>query len=136
MAGFVLDASVTLSWLLDDEINAKADQALHALAELGAIVPTLWHMEVRNAMLMAVRRNRITLDDTKIRLASLKDLPIVTDLEPQFDAAFDLGNQYTLTLYDAMYLELALRKQIPLVTLDGYLNKAATSDAGAGLPTL
>lgn len=128
----VLDASVTLAWLLDDE----ADAATHALFERviaeGAIVPSLWRLEVANALLAAARRKRISFAVVDNSLADLAVLPIETDSETDARAWQEtqkLARQHDLTMYDAAYLELALRLKCPLATLDKALQNAAAKHA-------
>ena len=134
MSGFVLDASVTLVWLFDDENHPQAEAALRALEIAGAVVPSLWHSEIRNALLVAQRRNRLTVEDARERLKALSDLPIQTDNTPDLDKAFDLAQKHTLSFYDALYLELAVRLRLPLASLDKRLIEAATSTSSEGLP--
>jgi predicted nucleic acid-binding protein len=125
---FVLDSSVTLSWYFDDERTEATIALLRRVAGSGATVPSLWRLEVANGLQVAVRRGRI---DTAYRNASLQDLgsfAIVVDTETDrhaWAATLQLSDRLRLTLYDASYLELALRLQLPLATLDGGLAKAA-----------
>ena len=124
----VLDSSMPLAWLFEDEYSQQADAALHQVMETSAIVPSLWRLEVANALQMAIRRNRI---DTAFRDASLIDLAalaIVVDTETDFQAwrtTLHLADRCGLTLYDAAYLELAQRFELPLATLDQALCEAA-----------
>ena len=124
----VLDSSMTLAWLFEDEYSQQADAALHQVMETSAIVPSLWRLEVANALQMAIRRNRI---DTAFRDASLIDLAalaIVVDTETDSQAwrtTLHLADRCGLTLYDAAYLELAQRFELPLATLDQALCEAA-----------
>ena len=134
MSGFVLDASITLVWLLDDESHEQAETALRALEQTGAIVPDLWHSEIRNSLLVAERRNRITKTDVDERLKAVLELPISFDGAPSYDDALNLARTYQLSFYDALYLELAVRKKLPLASLDKKLLTAATD--GEGLPDL
>ena len=126
MTQFVLDASVAAVWLLDDEQEPRAEEALFELEKFGAIVPQLWHAEVRNCLLVAERRGRISAQDADERLKALSELPIQTDLEPDHDHALQLARKYKLSLYDALYLELAVRKSTSLCSLDKALIKAAS----------
>lgn len=128
MSGCVLDASVVLAWLFDDEQDPRANAALTRLGEDGGIVPHLWHLEVRNALLVAERRGRVTHDQAAQRLGELQKLPIQTDANTNFDAAFSLARTHRLSFYDAVYLELARRRNIPLVSVDAALDRAATAE--------
>ena len=125
MTHFVLDASVAAVWLLDDEKHPVAEEALLELEKSGAIVPQLWHAEVRNCLLVAERRGRISGHDADERLKALSELPIQTDLEPDHDDALQLARKHNFSLYDALYLELALRKNTSLCSLDKALIKSA-----------
>ena len=124
----VLDASVAVAWLLDDEDEPVAIVPLGTLEEQEALVPQLWHLEIRNALLAAERRGRIAPDQVAARLADLKTLPIHVDQEPDFDAAMGLARDHRLTFYDAMYLELAIRRDAQLATLDAALARAAAEE--------
>ncbi len=124
----VLDSSMTLAWLFEDENSDQADTVLQQVAESGATVPSLWRLEVANALQMAVRRGRI---DTAFRDASLADLAalaIVIDSETDHQAwrtTLHIADSYKLTLYDAAYLEQAQRLNLPLASLDQALCDAA-----------
>ena len=132
MPRFVLDASVATAWLLDDEDEALSNTALARLETEEALVPQLWHVEVRSALLGAERRGRIRSDEVDERLRSLGDLPVRTDNDPHFGAVLALARTHGLSMYDAMYLELAQRLDAPLVTLDKAL--AHTSHAAGLMP--
>ena len=114
----MLDASVATSWLLDDEDEALSTAALARLETEEALVPQLWHIEVRSALLGAERSGRIRSDEVDERLRGLRDLPVRTDTDPRFGAALALARAHSLSQYDAMYLELAQRLDAPLLTLD------------------
>ncbi|MDE0456689.1 MAG: type II toxin-antitoxin system VapC family toxin [Chromatiales bacterium] len=134
MSAFVLDASVAVTWLVDDEDHPLADAARRRIVDGGAFVPQVWHLEVRNALLVAELRRRITAGGTSVRLRSLKELPIHTDTEPDLEAALELARGHDLTIYDAVYLELARRRDEALATLDTALARAAAA-AGVVLVT-
>ena len=129
MSAFVVDASVSASWLFDDENDAGAASALSMLEDAQGIVPKLWHFEMRNILLVAMCRNRITPEGMKDRVAALAVLPLETDTEPDLDRAMALAETHRLTFYDALYLELALRRRAGLVTLDAQLRDAAMREA-------
>jgi len=122
---FVLDASVAVAWLLDDEDEMRAAAALVRIETEVALVPQFWHLEVRNALLGAERRGRIRVDEVNERMRSLAELPVRTDTEPQIGAAFALARTHRLSMYDAVYLELAQRSDARLATLDKALARAA-----------
>ena len=125
---FVLDASVAACWLLDDEEDADAGSALDRLRQEDALVPQLWHVEMRNCLLVAHRRQRLSDNDLDERLGALADLPVRTDADVDLDTSFALARKHGLSLYDAMYLNLAQRRGIPLATLDKALRRAATAE--------
>lgn len=128
MTSLVLDASVTASWLLEDELDPQAGVAVELVREDGALVPQLWHYEVRNALLAAQRRGRLREDEVPERLDSLGHMPVLTDQEPDLQVAMELANGHGLSFYDAMYLELAFRRQLPLATFDARLARAARAE--------
>ena len=128
MSGMVVDASIVVAWLFDDEDDSRADRALERLAEEGALVPQLWHLETRNSLLATERRGRLSGEEVEQRLDALKDLPIATDEEPDLRSAFDLARAHGLSLYDALYLELAKRRRATLATLDRPLGRAAAAE--------
>ncbi len=120
----MLDASVAACWLLDDEIDPRAAAAAERAPLDGVIVPQLWHLEVRNALLVARRRGRITADGLSQRIGALRNLSVTTDTDTDFDAALALAQVHSLSFYDATYLELALRRQAAVATLDRVLGQA------------
>ncbi|MGH9430784.1 MAG: type II toxin-antitoxin system VapC family toxin [Terriglobia bacterium] len=127
MAAFEVDAPASLPWCFGDEATT-ATNALLARLRTGdeAIVPAHWLLELANALLIAVRRKRISSQDTRQFLTDLEFLPIRIDTKNLVrTAVFPLAEQYGLTLYDAAYLELAIREGLPLATLDHDLRKAA-----------
>jgi predicted nucleic acid-binding protein len=132
MAVFVADASVTLAWCFEDEATNWTDEFLERLRQGDRIiVPAHWPAEVANALLTAVRRNRIRPEQPQLLWDYLGRLPI--DTEPALTTVrgkevLALGEKHNLTVYDAAYLELARRYQLPLVTLDADLRKAAQAE--------
>lgn len=134
MSEIVLDASITASWLLDDELDPRAAMTADLVRQDGALVPQLWHLEVRNALLAAHRRGRIDDDQLVQRIRSLSALPVTTDLVPDLNSAFDLARSHNLSFYDAIYLELAHRRQAALATLDNRLGLAASAEGLRILP--
>jgi predicted nucleic acid-binding protein len=131
----ILDTSLTLAWYFADEANPYADAVAQSLASGEAMVPSLWPLEVANALLMGERRKRSTEPQASTFLARLSTLPIVIDDETHARAWSDtlsLARAHNLSTYDAAYLELALRRGLPLASLDGKLNAAATA-VGVGL---
>jgi predicted nucleic acid-binding protein len=129
---FVLDGSVTLAWYFADEQDAYADEVATSLASSAAVVPAMWPLEIANAILMGERRQRGTMAKASVWLRFLRSLPITVDDETHVRAwgdTLDLARNHRLTAYDAAYLELSLRRGLPLATLDNKL-KAAAKAAG------
>jgi len=136
MSVFVPDASATVAWCFKDESSEWTD-ALLARFNAGdtAIVPQHWPLEVTNSILVALRRGRITKEKVARLFGDLLALPIRVDSssrETTFGEVFACAEKYGLTVYDAAYLELAIRERIPLATLDSELRNAANS-AGVSL---
>ena len=128
MSRFVLDASVAGAWLLEDEDDPVADAAMSRLATETALVPQLWHLEVRNTLVVAERRGRVDAAGLEDGLRRVGELPIRTDTEPDLGTALALARRRRLAIYDALYLELALRADARLATLDRGLATAAAAE--------
>ncbi len=127
---FVLDASVTIAALLPEDRSDEARSILRR-ALSGVIVPALWHLEVGNILIRAERRGAIKPRGRETLLADLAIIPIDTDHEGSIHAwrgTTDLALRHSLTLYDATYLELAIRYRLPLATFDASLVRAATAE--------
>lgn len=137
MSGLVLDCSVAVSWCFEDEATPETDAILERVAAEGAVVPALWHLELGNVLVQAERRKRLTAADTTTWLTLIADLPISTDDETPARAlreVLTLARAKALTTCDAAYLELAMRKGLPLATRDRALAKAAKRAGVASLP--
>lgn len=127
-----------MTWCFEDERNDFADSILEALQDSKAIVPTLWSFEVANVLLMAQKNKRITEVQVANFIDALSALPIEIDestTSKAMHSIFALAATSDLTIYDAAYLELALREKIPLVTLDKGLIKAAKKLNVSLIPT-
>ncbi len=138
MKAFVLDAQTTMAWCFEDESTAATEALLDQMGK-GAVahVPTLWAYEVANVLLSAERQRKSRSSSTKAEafLDRLAALPIETDAASTRQAheqTIALARQHKLTAYDAAYLELALRRGVPLATADESLRQAAKA-AGVGL---
>ena len=127
MTTLVLDASVACDWLLDDELDPRAVRVAERVSQDGALVPQLWHLEVRNALVNAEHRGRLTAQGLSDRLGALRQLPVVTDAEPEVDAVVALARSHHISIYDAVYLELARRRRAALATLDAGLVEVAAA---------
>ena len=125
---FVLDGSVALAWCFFDESSPYADAIARILPTLSPIVPVIWHLEVANALLVGERRKRSEEKNTSEWIRYLTSLPITVDDQTTshaFQDILSLARTHHLSAYDAAYLELASRRNIPLATLDTKLKNAA-----------
>jgi predicted nucleic acid-binding protein len=125
---FVLDGSVALAWCFPDEKAPYPQAVLDSLSEARAVVPSLWPLEVGNSLLVGERRKRSTQADTVNWLGFLVSLPIAVEDEAigrAWGDVLNLARAHNLSAYDAAYLELALRRGLPLATLDDQLKAAA-----------
>jgi predicted nucleic acid-binding protein len=124
----VLDSSIAIAWCFPDEKDAYSQSVLDALADRAAVVPYLWHLEVANTLIVGERRKRSTQADTAAWMRFLSGLPITVDEETRVHAFGDITNlsrAHNLSAYDAAYLELAMRRGLPLASLDAPLKTAA-----------
>ena len=125
---FVLDASVVASWCFPDEFHPKAEAAFRRIADETALVPALLWFDLRNLLLMGERHNRLSEAQVALSLKDVSELPIEVDRAPDESRVLSLARMHRLTVYDAVYLELAQRKALPLATLDRALIDAARSE--------
>lgn len=130
MIRFVLDASVTLAWLIDPSIPPYAVRIRQLLLSGDrAVVPPLWRLEIANGFLVAERRGMLTPSDT-LQILQAFEAGVARSVEdsPQalpMRAVMATARQFQLTAYDAEYLDTARIQQLPLATLDRQLEKAA-----------
>jgi predicted nucleic acid-binding protein len=129
LKALVLDASATVSWCFEDEASVESEAFLDLLKTTAiAVVPSIWRVEVANALLMAERRKRIAAETTVAFLDVLLKLNVIADSEND-DAVWrlivTLARDKEITAYDASYLELAIRMNVPIATNDRKLIKAA-----------
>ena len=124
---FVVDNSVVMSWCFKDETNNYADSVLDRLTELVAVVPSIWPLEVVNVLLVAERQKRLSESDSIRFLTLLSQLPIFVEYErsEMMKELLALARSHNLSSYDASYLDLAMRKGVPIATLDNKLIEAA-----------
>ena len=128
MSNLVVDASVSAVWIIEDENHPVADLALEAVYDNNVIVPQLWHYEIRNVLLVAERRGRVRQGHLSRYIVAINRLPIRTDENPDLDTVMALAREHNLTFYDAVYLEVALRRSAELATLDRSLARAAEAE--------
>ena len=134
----VIDASVTLSWVYSDEHSAASDALLARVANQGAVVPSLWRLEIASALQNGIKRKRIDAAYRDSAIQGLLRLPIETDQDTNdyaWTTTLQLADVHRITVYDASYLELALRRALPLATRDEQLAAAAGNAGATLLPT-
>ena len=136
MSSFVLDASVALRWFLDNPLPPYAKRVMQLVIKgQRAIVPALWHLEMSNGLAVAERRSILTSADVEHALLRLEQLlahAIETDNALiSIRQCLSTARAFQLSAYDAVYLDLARREQLPLASLDERLRSAAKP---AGVP--
>ncbi len=128
MSGVVVDASVALAWGIPDEASDYADAVLVFLEGRTLLAPAIWPIEISNALIVAERRGRLKPGDIQRFFALLGDLSTTLDCQDAAHTArtvLPLARAHQLSAYDAAYLELALRHEVPLATLDARMRRAA-----------
>jgi predicted nucleic acid-binding protein len=127
--GFIADSSVGVAWAVPSQASSAADDLLDAVAAgTPLVVPTLWPLEVANALLVLLRRKRILVPERDRALAALARLPLLVDEESPrlaLGRISTLAGEHGLSVYDAAYLELAVRRKLPLASRDQALCRAA-----------
>lgn len=124
----VIDNSVVMSWCFKDESNEYADMVLNSLQRSNAVVPPIWPLEVVNVLLVAERTKRLSEADSMRFLTLLNQLPITVEegqSEEMMLRTLSLAREYGLSSYDASYLDLAMRRGLPIATFDKGLRAAA-----------
>lgn len=125
---YVLDCSAALSWLFEDESSPMIDSLLDALPTSTAIVPDLWYIELANSLNVAIKRKRLDVKKVEQIIDRVLLLPIHVSSIHSNDVLTrvrKLAKQHGLSVYDAVYLDLALQLQMPLATLDEKLKTSA-----------
>jgi predicted nucleic acid-binding protein len=125
---FVIDASVAMTWCFKDEITPATQSLLKDLRSKIALVPAWWYVEIANVLALTERKGRLSNNDLKDFLAVLNRVLVEVDNEAPrraFSHLLPLCRTHGLTSYDAIYLDLAMRRNLPLATLDQTLRKAA-----------
>jgi predicted nucleic acid-binding protein len=123
----VLDGSCAIGWMVDKPTPRTALRALHLL-QSGTIgvVPELWYYEVTNALIVSERRGRTTSQVVSGHIMDIERLAAFLEHSPTSPSALIAAARHSgLTAYDAAYFELALRRNLPLATLDAQLRTAA-----------
>ena len=127
-AVFVVDCSIAMAWLFHDEATPKTAGLLNRLTKETALVPAWWFIEITNVLAIAERKGRIIPAQSDAFIADLDKLGIERDdaaPERAFTHLLALCRVHKLTSYDAIYLDLAVRRNLPLATLDDDLRKTA-----------
>ncbi|MFH0730194.1 MAG: type II toxin-antitoxin system VapC family toxin [Pseudomonadota bacterium] len=125
---FIIDTSIVMTWCFEDESNPYSDTILDSLETCAAVVPAIWPLEICNVLLVAERKKRISEADSIRFLTLLANLPIIVEQESperMVKEIFSLARAHNLSSYDASYLDLAMRKGLPIATLDKKLMDAA-----------
>jgi predicted nucleic acid-binding protein len=127
-AGFVVDASVGFSWVYHDQATPETHALLREVAEgVTVVVPSFWFLEMANVLLIAQRRHKLTALQRKAAMAKLAAIQFTVDDEAArnaFDQISELAEKHGLTVYDAAYLEIAVRRKMSLASRDGALRSA------------
>jgi predicted nucleic acid-binding protein len=124
----VIDNSIVMAWCFEDEASAYTDAIQELLVDNTAVVPAIWPLEVANVLLVAERKKRISKVDSGHFVALLSQLPIEVepaDSDRVFHDVLSLARQHQLSSYDASYLDLAIRKGVPIASLDKAIIRAA-----------
>jgi predicted nucleic acid-binding protein len=135
----IVDGCAALAIILPDEMDGPEAKII-ARAVFGAeglFVPAHWWAEVANGVHLARKRNRISPGELTNAFAAVQRLdPFVDDEAPERmpNEVISLAQRHNLTIYDAAYLELALRKSLPLATLDKDLRRAAVASGVVCIP--
>ena len=133
----VIDASIALAWTYADERTDAVMQIFDRVSRVGAVAPVIWPMEIANSFAMSVRKNRITPSQRDVLIASFMALGVEIQHHPAtayWHEILQVADKHLLTIYDASYLELAMRQKLPLATLDDDLRQAAIAEGVAVLP--
>jgi predicted nucleic acid-binding protein len=123
-----LDASITIARSHPDETTSAILEVFEMVAQEGAWAPPLWKVEIANVVQMQVQRKRYDVHERDRILADIAMLNVAIDnkaVDQLWRATIDLAHRHRLTVYDAIYLEVALRRNLPLATLDRDLRAAA-----------
>ena len=129
--GVVIDASVAAAWCFPDERLDASERALKELSQEGGAVPAIFWYEIRNVLIANERRGRIDRADGARFLMRLHDLNLSLDDSHDEETLMALSCKHRLSVYDAAYLETALRRGDSLATLDRTLAAAGTAEGVA-----
>jgi len=127
-AQFVIDNSVVMAWCFEDQTNKYTESVLNRLKTFEAVAPGIWPLEVGNVLLIAERKNILSKSDAVRFLSLVQSLPIIVEQESSGRMLIEivaLAREHRLSTYDASYLDLAMRRGLPLATQDKALASAA-----------
>jgi predicted nucleic acid-binding protein len=129
VSAWVIDSSVGFAWVHPNQATPETEMLLQEV-EAGAtvVIPGLWFLEIANSLLVLQRRKKLTQEERRAALQILSAFNFTIDDEADraaFDKTSDLADEYGLTIYDAVYLEIALRRNLPLASRDTALIAAA-----------
>jgi predicted nucleic acid-binding protein len=125
---FVIDNSVVMAWCFEDQTNKYTESVLTRLETSEAFVPGIWPLEVGNVLLIAERKNILSKSDVVRFLSLVHSLPIIVEQESAGRMLMEIvarAREHQLLTYDASYLDLAMRRGLPLATQDKALANAA-----------
>ena len=133
---FILDNSIVCGWFLENQATPYSDAIIERLRDDRAAVPALWELDFTNVLRTACLRQRMTAQAAQRVIAQIVSLPIDVDRQPvPASEILGLALRFGLSSYDAAYLELALRLQLPVATGDGPLRAALAAGLGLAGPT-
>jgi predicted nucleic acid-binding protein len=123
----VIDASVTMAWCFPDESTPKTEALRDRVSLTGAVVPPHWRIEIENTIRVGQRRGKATTQEIQAFVELIQAAPVEIDVRPlaTFGNLLPLAQRYSLSVYDAAYVELASRRGLPLATLDANMQRAA-----------
>ena len=124
----IVDTSIAACWCLPDEYSDAANEALNRIKQGGMTVPALFRYELENVLLVNERRKRISASQASEGMTLISRLPSTVDMEFDRTHLVQVAQRHSLSIYDAAYLELAFRYDLPLATLDKRLAKAANAE--------
>lgn len=129
MDRLVVDASIATAWVHPAQATTQTNALLIQVGQgTRVVVPALWPLEMANVLLVLERRKKLTAEERATALKALRALAFTLDYEMSvlaFTELSQLASTLTLSIYDAAYLELALRLKLPLACKDGPLRDAA-----------
>lgn len=129
MSGYVIDCSIAISALFEDESEAIADRLVSDFSRFDAVAPSIWPLEVTNAFLMAVRRGRVPTAKMQEYIAEVEAYPIrilPVPMLSELRSVYNLASDFGLSAYDASYIHTARKLDLGIATLDDKLRNVAT----------